>query len=64
MAQERYSLDALPREDGEEWRELPGYGGVYAVSSHGRVARLAPCTRTAPGQIRQAVASVGYVWCG
>jgi hypothetical protein len=51
MAQVPYSIDALPREDGEEWRELPGYGGAYAVSSHGRVARLAPSTRTAPGQI-------------
>ena len=51
MAQVPYSIDALPREDGEEWRELPGYGGAYAVSSHGRVARLAPSTRTVPGQI-------------
>ena len=51
MTQEWYALDALPREGDEEWRELPGYGGVYAVSSRGRVARLAPSTRTAPGQI-------------
>ena len=51
MAQAWYALDALPREGDEEWRELPGYGGAYAVSSRGRVARLAPSTRTVPGQI-------------
>ena len=41
MTQQSYTLDALPCEDDEEWRELPGYAGAYAVSSHGRVARLA-----------------------
>jgi hypothetical protein len=51
MAQAWFALGALPRQDGEEWRELPGHGGAYAVSSHGRVARLAPSTRTVPGQL-------------
>lgn len=26
-----------PTEDGEVWREIPGYGGKYLVSSHGRI---------------------------
>ncbi len=41
----------LPTEPGEEWRDLPTHPGLYAVSSHGRVARLARGTRTRPGDV-------------
>jgi len=41
----------LPAEPGEEWRDLPSHPGLYAVSSHGRVARLARGTRTRPGDL-------------
>ena len=51
MAQRPYPIEELPRGPGEEWRHIPGWGEAYAVSSHGRVARLAPSTRTVPGQI-------------
>ena len=51
MAQRPCPIDDLPRGPGEEWRHIPGWGEAYAVSSHGRVARLAPSTRTVPGQI-------------
>jgi hypothetical protein len=51
MRQQWFALEALPCEGDEEWRALPSHGGAYAVSSRGRVARLAPSTRTVPGQI-------------
>ena len=51
MAQRPYPIEELPREPGEAWRHIPGYGEAYAVSSHGHVARLAPSTRTVPGQL-------------
>lgn len=36
------SLEALPCQDGEEWRKVPiaQFEEIYAVSNHGRVARL------------------------
>lgn len=39
----------------EEWRHVVGYEGVYAVSSHGRIMRVAPGQRTRPGLIRKQV---------
>ena len=43
----------------ETWKDIPGYGGLYEVSSHGRV-RSAPRPTTAGGLLRPAIASNGY----
>lgn len=34
------SVEQTPRLDGEEWRDVPGYEGLYLVSSLGRFYRL------------------------
>lgn len=39
----------------EEWRPVAGYEGIYAVSTHGRIMRIAPGQRTRPGLIRKPV---------
>lgn len=45
----------------EEWRPIPGYEGLYEVSSLGRVKQVAKMKRRTPGRImRQIVGKRGY----
>jgi hypothetical protein len=45
----------------EEWRAIPGYEDHYAVSSLGRVKRVAKY-RVEPGVLKQAVTRFGYAY--
>ena len=36
-----------------EWRPVPGFEGVYAVSESGQIMRVAPGPRTRPGFIQK-----------
>lgn len=45
---------------GEEWRGVPGFDGVYEVSSAGRVRRVRPASGTWTGKILKPSLNSGY----
>jgi len=45
----------------EKWRAIPGYEGVYEVSSRGRVKRIMACQGATPGRILRQSNQNGYL---
>lgn len=50
--------------DGEEWRDIPGYEGLYQVSSLGRVKSLSRKGSPRDFLLRAATTHDGYPQCG
>jgi len=58
----RPGYPANPERDGEEWRPVVGYEGLYEVSSHGRVRTLGGGKARTHGRILRATSgTTGYL---
>ncbi len=44
----------------EIWKDIPGYKGIYQISNHGRIKRIAKCNRSYSGRILSPVLNCGY----